>query len=387
MHDRSFPALAPLAALLGTTLALWCGDASALDRVIFDRNDQQQRVEGRLLVTAEDGGLLVQSADGALWTITPDELVEHSTDDVPFAPFSRGQLGKQLLEQLPAGFDVHHTAHYLICYNTSRAYAQWCGGLFERLYMAFTNSWSRKGFELHEPQFPLVALVFADQASYQQHARPELGDSVQSIIGYYSFATNRMTMYDLTGIQSLRQAGDRRGSTAEINRMLARPQAAMTVATVIHEATHQIAFNCGLQTRYADIPLWVSEGIAVYFETPDLSSSRGWRTIGAINPGRLAAFRQYLARRPAGSLESLISDDRRLRDSKQALDAYAESWALTWFLIEQRPKQYEAYLKMLSEKRPLLWDQPHTRLQEFSQYFGDLDQLDADLLRAMSKLR
>jgi hypothetical protein len=232
-----------------------------------------------------------------------------------------------------------------------------------------------------------VALVFADRGSYQQHARPELGDSVESIIGYYSFATNRMTMYDLTGIQTLRSPGDRRGSAAEINRMLARPEAEMTVATVIHEATHQIAFNCGLQTRYADIPLWVSEGIAVYFETPDLTSARGWRTIGAVNPGRLAAFRQYLSRRPPGSLESLVSDDRRLRDSKQALDAYAEAWALTWFLARQRPKQHDAYLKMLSQKRPLLWDTPETRLKQFQEHFGDLDQLDAEFVRSMSKLR
>jgi hypothetical protein len=374
-------------AQVAVALVLLSGSAAALDRVVFERNDQQQRVEGRLLVTAEDGGLLVQSPDGALWTITAEELVERTKDDVPFVAHSSEELGKRLLEQLPQGFDVHRTAHYLICYNTSRAYAQWCGALFERLYMAFTNAWSRKGFDLHEPEFPLVALVFADRGSYQQHARPELGDSVESIIGYYSFATNRMTMYDLTGIQTLRQPGDRRGSMSEINRMLARPEATMTVATVVHEATHQIAFNCGLQTRYADIPLWVSEGIAVYFETPDLTSSRGWRTIGAINPGRLAAFRQYLSRRPAGSLQSLVSDDRRLRDSKQALDAYAEAWALTWFLIEQRPKQYEAYLKMLSEKRPLVWDEPETRLKEFRHFFGELDQLDVEFVRAMNKLR
>ncbi|HEU5090773.1 MAG TPA: hypothetical protein VFT99_25140, partial [Roseiflexaceae bacterium] len=172
-----------LAGCIAVALAVLAARAEALDRVVFQRNDQQQRVEGRLLVTAEDGGLLMLSPDGALWTITPQELVEHTKDDAAFAPFSREELAKRLLEGLPAGFEVYETTHYLICYNTSRAYAQWCGGLFERLYMAFTNSWSRRGFDLHEPEFPLVALVFADQASYQQHARPELGDSVESIIG------------------------------------------------------------------------------------------------------------------------------------------------------------------------------------------------------------
>ena len=38
--------------------------------------------------------------------------------------------------------------------------------------------------------------------------------------------------------------------------------------------------NTGLQTRYADNPFWVSEGLAVFFETPDLRSKNGWNAIG-----------------------------------------------------------------------------------------------------------
>ena len=76
-----------------------------------------------------------------------------------------------------------------------------------------------------------------------------------------------MTMYDLTSIDRLRRPGDKRLTTAQINAMLSRPEGERTVATVVHEATHQMAFNCGLHTRYADIPVWVSEGIAMYFET------------------------------------------------------------------------------------------------------------------------
>ena len=84
-----------------------------------------------------------------------------------------------------------------------------------------------------------------------------------------------------------------------IARTLSQPEAAKTVATIVHEATHQIAFICGLHRRYADIPLWVSEGVAVYFETPDLGSSKGWSTIGAVNRARLLTFRAYSQRRPA----------------------------------------------------------------------------------------
>ncbi len=361
-------------------------DAQGLDLVTLKKEGREIRLKGQIQVKAEDGGLLVLTPEGTLWTVPPEEIVEHTQDATPFTPYPRDELTRRLTAELP-GFDTHDTTHFLICHNTSKAYAQWCGSLFERLYLAFTNYWSRKGFTLHEPQGPLVAVVFADRESYARYARGELGDAVESIIGFYSLRSNRMTMYDLTGIQSLRRAGDKRGSPAEINQMLARPEAELTVATVIHEATHQIAFNCGLQTRYADIPLWVSEGIAVYFETPDLSSARGWRSINAVNVSRMSQFRQYLGRRPSNSLKSLLADDARLRDPKQALDAYAESWALNYFLIRQRGKQYDAYLKMLSEKGPLVWDQPAERLQAFQDAFGSLEQLDAEFLRTMSKVR
>ena len=71
------------------------------------------------------------------------------------------------------------------------------------------------------PEFPLVAIVFADQASYARFAHTELGDSASSIIGYYSLATNRMTMYDLTGIESLRRG--RSARFARANQSHARP--------------------------------------------------------------------------------------------------------------------------------------------------------------------
>lgn len=361
--------------------------ARAVDLVTFKRSDVEQTVAGRVLVTAEDGGLLVQGTDGELWTILPEEIVAHNSDDAPFEPMDRDELARRLLEQLPPGFETHKTAHYLICYNTSRAYAVWCGGLFERLYMAFTNFWSKRGFALAEPEFPLVAVVFNDQASYREFSQSELGDAAGSIIGFYSLRSNRINTYDLTGIEAFRRPGDRRGSPSQINELLMRPEAERTVATLIHEATHQIAFNAGLQTRYADIPLWVSEGLAVYFETPDLSSPRGWRTIGAVNQVRLAQFRDYLPRRPADSLKSLIASDARIRDPRQAADAYAEAWALNYFLFRQRPKQYHAYLKMLGEKPPLIWDEPEQRLAEFTAAFGDLGQLDADFVRTMAKVR
>lgn len=374
-----------IAVVFGLFLAV-CTEGQAVTLATLKRDGKEIQVEGRLLTEAEDGGLLVLARDGVIWAITPEELVKRTDNDAPFRPMAADELSKKILAELPVGFEVHQTAHYLVFYDTSKGYAQWCGSLFERLYLAFTNCWTRRGFELKEPEFPLVAIVFADRNAYLKFSRPDLGAAAESIIGYYHLTNNRMVMYDLTGADASRQ-GARGGASAAINQILSQPDMLRTVATIVHEATHQIAFNCGLHARLSDCPLWFSEGIAVYFETPDLSSAKGWRGIGAVNANRLEQFQKYLRSRPRNSLKTLLESSARFRDPKQALDAYAEAWALTYFLIHQYPKQYVAYMKALSEKKPLFEDDAASRVAQFEKAFGDLKKIDGELIRYIQKLR
>jgi hypothetical protein len=362
--------------------------AAGLDHLVLNRDGKTLRLDGRSMIVAQDGSCMFQTRDGVIWLAKADEISEMSSDDAPFEPYASEELAARLLAELPGGFDVHHTANYVICYNTSRGYAHWCGSLLERLHSAFTNFWSRKGFDLKEPEFPLVSCVFSDKDPYARFAQPELGEAVGSVVAYYSLRTNRITMYDLSGIESLGGPTSRMNTAVQINGILSRPSAAPMVATIVHEATHQIAFNCGLHQRYSDCPTWFSEGIAMYFETPDLSSSRGWRSIGQINKLRLDQFREYLSRRPPDSLQKLVSDDNRLRDTSTAVDAYAEAWAMTYFLLQQRPTEYVKYLRTLSQKAPQYWDTAESRWSDFRDAFGpDSNRLEVEFQRYLSKLR
>ena len=272
---------------------------------------------------------------------------------------------------------LQHVAHY----------AQWTSSLLERLYKAFTGYWKNQGLELREPEFPLPVLVFADRQSYEEASRADLPGGVGSIVGFYSLRSNRVNMFDLSGLEAIRTATGRRGSLREINQMLSQPAAVPLVATIVHEATHQIAFNCGLQNRFADIPLWLCEGMAVYFEAPDLTSTRGWRGIGRINYPRLATFQDNLNRWQADSLTRLLADSRRLRDPQTAADAYADAWALNYYLIKYEPEAYRAYLKLMAEKPPLVEDDAETRLTEFRKHFGDPRDLEQKFLKQMSRLK
>ena len=379
-----------LAWLCCASLVVAASSAPGLDYVKIKRNNRVRSVTGRLVVEAQDGGVLIEDQMGVLWAIQPQERISHDEDDLPFERFDAKQIQTRLLAELPAGFRVLTTAHYLVCYNTSTPYAQWCGALYERLYRGFFVFWKNRGWELEEPTTRLIAVVFDNQESYASYADEELGAAANVIIGYYSLQSNRVMMYDLTGVDGLGFGRSRAGTAKHVNRILSQPAAERTVATIIHEATHQLAFNCGLQIRYADNPLWLSEGLAIYFETPDLKNSRGWRRIGSVSRVRLPEFRRYLQARPADSLLTLIADDSRFRHPivRQRNEAYAEAWALNYFLIRRYPRAFVTYLKQLSSKRPLVQDGKEQRVAEFKAAFhGDLEKLDREFLRFMKRVK
>lgn len=369
-----------LAALLIAALA---APAAGLEYVTIQQNGSQKELAGKLEVEAEDGGVMLLTRDGVLWPLPKEEIVSRRSDDKPFVPLTAGEVAAKLTAELPDGFKIHQTKNYLICYNTSPAYAQWVGGLFERLNSAFYNYWTRRGIEMRQPEFPLVALVFDSKASYAQHARGELGDATNSIIGYYSLKTNRMTMYDLTGVEEF-GGGGKATTAARVNQVLSKPGAERTVATIVHEATHQLAFNSGLQVRYADVPMWVSEGLAIYFETPDLESKTGWRNIGGVNRVNLVNYRRAASEGKLVSLQQLLSDDKRFRDPASAATAYAQAWALNYFLLKTRSDDYVKYLQAQAAQSPLVNLEPAERLKQFEDNLGsELMAIEAEFLRYM----
>ena len=327
------------------------------------------------LIAAQDGSHLLHSRDGKLWILSAQQIVEIQPDPKPFTPHSPEVVGNLLKTEMGPGFEVQKTKHYVLCGTASPVYLEWCGALLERLYDGFQAFWKRQGLELHEPEFPLPVIVFATQAGYAEFAQPEVGPAVAQVPGYYSITTNRIVLHDLTAGTT----GKAPRSPAEVENRLASKQ--YNVATMVHEATHQLAFNSGLHTRLADNPLWLTEGMAIYFETPDLRNKTGWRTAGILNKNRLQRLREFInSRRTETDFEAMLRDDQRLSQPETAEDAYAEAWGLTYFLIKRRTENYVMYLKHLAKRQPLQLPTPVERLADFEQAFGERAKLEKEFL-------
>jgi hypothetical protein len=143
--------------------------------------------------------------------------------------------------------------------------------------------------------------------------------------------------------------------------------------TVVHEAVHQVGFNVGMHPRHAPTPVWLHEGLAVLHEVPDLRHPSGW-TIGLphVNRPRLDQLRQYLGKPGQVSpIQNMIQDDKLFAKPETALSNYALAWGVTYYLVKKRPKELEAYLKVLQAKTPYSEDSPAIRIEDFESCFGN----------------
>ena len=75
-------------------------------------------------------------------------------------------------------------------------------------------------------------------------------------------------------------------------------------------------------------------------------------------------------RRPAGSLELLLCDDKRFRDPATSSDAYAEAWALNYYFLQTKSETYVKYLAALADQKPLIDVEPAERIKQFKQFFA-----------------
>lgn len=333
-------------------------------RIRYRKSETRElTIVGTPLVTAQDGGQMVLTDEGKLLVVQPESVLAREVVAGPFAPIDEEEMGRRLLAELPTGFAIHRTKNYVIAHNTIPNYVRWVGTLFDSLHRGFHQYFKKQSWPLEKPEFPLVAIVFADRASFEAYAREELGQASQTVIGYYNLETNRMITFYV-------------------------PDAERNVATLVHEATHQLAYNTGLQTRFADNPMWVSEGLAVFFESPNFNNPSGWQGAGRVNRVNLLRFHDYVPRRGPTSLATLLSEDDRFRDPATAADAYSEAWAFTYFLMRTQKKEYIDFLKGLSRGKPLAQKNRLERIQQFEKALGvDLPTLDRKFMNFMSTVQ
>ena len=373
-------------------VGFWPMASEAVDKLRVESHGEVVLLEGRLWDSGDPTRLLLQRADNRLQKVEVTDVLERSKDATQLVMHSRAQLTAALKQEFGDNFQIHATSHYVICFNTVPEYARWVGSLLERLYRGFYGHWDKRRAALTPSTAPLVVVIHRNQQSFLKHVEGDLGETAEFIPGYYNQESNRVNLYDLSRLserqEQLAVQGVRSGSPAvQIQRVLDHPTAERNVATIIHEGTHQLCFNSGMMRRLSYTPLWLSEGMAIYFETPQLSSPKGWTTIGGINRYSLNYYK--LLERDGKLLEfdEIISSDDVFRSGKTVRAAYAQSWALNYFLQKTKPQQYRDFIKLQRLHVPLQQLSAKQRQVMFTEAFGaSLTQIENQMRVYFSKL-
>jgi hypothetical protein len=324
-----------------------------------------ERVEGMPLAWSKSKVLLLER-DGALTEFSPGDASDFHKSSDSFIPYTQSMLRGTLEREFGPKFEVSGTAHFLVVHPVGQK--QWADR-FEDMYRSCIMYFAVRGFTLANPEFPLVAIVFPNQEEFRHYAAKDTVPADAGLLGYYSSKTNRVALFDV---------GDGRTTSAQWQQ---------NFSTVVHEASHQTAFNTGIHNRWSPPPRWVAEGLGTMFEARGVADSRTYpNETDRINLGRLRDFKSHLATHSPAAITDMINSDRQF--DGDPINAYAQAWAFTFFLVEEMPREYAKYLQKTASRPAFTQYTGAQRLKDFTDVFGEnLALLDAHFVRFINELK
>lgn len=353
--------------LLAFAVGITAGSGSAAQpsRSMLEVSVGKQILQGRLLASDAET-MVLQRRDGSMNFIPLNQVQAARDAKAAFAPLGFDELREKLAAEFGGNYTVSRTTHFLVVHPPGD-FQTWATP-FEDLFRRFGHYFSSRGFDIPRPEFPLVAVVLNTRGEFDrflsQHQTPD-----PNILGYYAPRSNRIITY-----RQDQGSGTAGGSLAGLS-------------TIIHEAAHQSAFNTGIHSRSAVTPRWISEGLAVMFESRGVNNSAWYGSRDErVHRLQLQHLRQ-LAARPGqhSSVADLIArDDPFQHDTDYA---YALAWGLTFYLAETRPREYFSYLRKTARAESFGVLDARQRLEDFAAVFGpDTADLEKRMWQFLEKL-
>ena len=258
--------------------------------------------EGKPL-TWNKSSVALLNRDGQLFEFAASRAKQAKKTAPRFSGYSTEEMRQRLYEEFGSGYDYTSTQHYVVVHARGGK-AVWADR-FERMFRTFSQYFRVRGFNVQDPPYPLVAVVFRNRSEYQRYVTKSKSGAPSGALGRYESLSNRVYLYDQSSV------GDDRW--------------AETASTVVHEATHQTAYNVGVHNRFAAGSRWVSEGLATMFEARGVHDARSYdRGDSRINQGRLRDFREVvLPNQAVGDLSSFVASDQMFQ--RKPIPAYAQA--------------------------------------------------------------
>ena len=274
----------------------------------------------------------LMTREGCVRRVELDRVSSFRKKSPEFRAFSPRVVGDRMRKEFGRQFEIARTRHYVVC--APKRKAKQYAAVFEETWKHFHLYFAVRRFQVPEPEFPLTAVVFPDRNGFQDYCRTQ-GVKQRNYLGIYMGNSNRVALFEPQGTSDTNFHAkpnfgrtvafhDLFDSRAHSNSLLLRKRTNQPSphiwgavnsgpeATIIHEATHQLAYNTGLHSRLGWNPRWIVERLATVFEAPGIRDGSKNRTAASrINRGRFVQFGNFAADRyKTKSLESFLASDK-----------------------------------------------------------------------------
>jgi len=260
-----------------------------------------------------------------------------------------------------------HSAHYVAIGDAPKAFITMILADCEQLAADYQRYFDSLGFHLHQPDRPLIVIMFRDDRSFGKFFHwPSLLEAHEKgrplqVTGLYQKTTNALYVFDWRNVPIEPRASHH------------------NIETLAHEGTHQLSFNTGLLNRAGDTPLCIVEGLGTYAEP---RKTTGPSDFGRLNLRRMDDLARFQRQVPWIPVRELIANDSVLRSGRAPL-GYAQSWLLVHYLLrEPALPRFRQYLQAIAPRV-----KSDRRIEDAQSHLGDLDRLDQELRRYAIRLQ
>ncbi|HEX7378548.1 MAG TPA: DUF1570 domain-containing protein [Pirellulales bacterium] len=328
------------------------------DRLVLVKSPSDELVVAKTLVEVGDR-LVVILPDGRLSSVVARDA---TPTDRKYEPAKADDMARSLIEKTLSGFKSRTTKHYLYIYNASETFVKATSTILETMYPALFAYCRRQKIAVHDPDVPLVVIMFHTQDEFDKfHKMPE------GVVAYYNGVTNYVVMYEQSKLLDM------------------APELAVkqSISTIAHEGVHQVLHNIGVQQRLSNWPMWISEGLPEYFAPTSVGRGVRWKGVGKPNDLRMKELEAFFKNGdPREELTAPTIEADRLNSK-----GYASAWALTHFLAERRRTPFLALLKEVSQRAPLVDFGESQNAELFRKHLGDeFAALDSQIAKHLQKL-
>lgn len=293
------------------------------------------------------------------------------------------------------GMKIDTSSHFILLHDTkskpeaghkkNRAHERL--DLLEKVYESFLLLFHAQDVQLDIPTERMMVVLFENYDDFHDYATglsPALAsadgfwEQIRNVSYFYDHGTSEMfklleklqtELHKVQADAKKNKDPDTINMVKVIDLLIAQEKENSDITVVSHEATHQMAGNTGLLPRHVEIPRWVHEGLATYFEAPGDAT---WAGIGAVNDLRLAFYRALEKDRVHSNIDFIVGDQifDYARSHGAVLHGYGQAWALTHFMLETHIKDFVAFYRVLGEMPPDVALNPDLLQQLFSRIFG-----------------